>query len=406
MKSKKYMSGSMKYQTGGKLTRSERISGRANKTMIRAKKSFTKAEQARKDSESESDETGLLAGYANRMYGKAARQEDKAKRQMARAKRVNEVENVKQAGGFMGGKSIIGALGGVMKGESLKDMQNDMKYRKGGIKKAQSSNPRSGATRRMTEDDRMQRTGNTPSMRQGTGPGKSRPNAPSFPTVNTNNFKAGKSREEVQNTPGGTGSEKIPTIKADNKRIDPPKNIKKVTPKTAAKSEPTPKPKAESKAEPTSKPKPKNTYAEAKKKDPKLDQYIKIRNNSKKGSKEWIDAQNKINAAYGVGRQRDNIQETKSIRPNTKVAPASERTLQTRPTAPKPAASDKTSKQTKAKDKPVKESIVEDSKEVKFDGPSRRANRIENKADRTNKRKAKRTAVQSAKEKLRAARRS
>ena len=47
-----------------------------------------------------------------------------------------------------------------------------------------------------------------------------------------------------------------------------------------------------------------NPYADAKKKDSKIDSYIKIRNNSKKGSSEYNAAQNKINAAYGKGPQR------------------------------------------------------------------------------------------------------
>ena len=42
-------------------------------------------------------------------------------------------------------------------------------------------------------------------------------------------------------------------------------------------------------------------YAKAKKKDPKLDSYIKARNNAKKGSPEYNAAQNKINKAYGKG---------------------------------------------------------------------------------------------------------
>lgn len=44
-----------------------------------------------------------------------------------------------------------------------------------------------------------------------------------------------------------------------------------------------------------------NPYARAKKKDPKLDSYIKARNAAQKGSAEYNAAQNKINAAYGKG---------------------------------------------------------------------------------------------------------
>ena len=43
------------------------------------------------------------------------------------------------------------------------------------------------------------------------------------------------------------------------------------------------------------------SYAEAKKRDPKLDEYIKARNAAEKGSPEYNAAQNKINKAYGKG---------------------------------------------------------------------------------------------------------
>tara|TARA_R100000700_G_C3173687_1_gene148206 strand:- start:2293 stop:2673 length:381 start_codon:yes stop_codon:yes gene_type:complete len=46
----------------------------------------------------------------------------------------------------------------------------------------------------------------------------------------------------------------------------------------------------------------KRTYAEAKAKDPKLDEYIRDRKNYKAGSKEYEDLQAKINAAYGTVR--------------------------------------------------------------------------------------------------------
>jgi hypothetical protein len=42
----------------------------------------------------------------------------------------------------------------------------------------------------------------------------------------------------------------------------------------------------------------KGTYESAKKKDPKLDEYIKTRSSSEKGSAEYDAAQNKINVAY------------------------------------------------------------------------------------------------------------
>jgi hypothetical protein len=46
----------------------------------------------------------------------------------------------------------------------------------------------------------------------------------------------------------------------------------------------------------------KRTYAEAKAKDPKLDEYIRDRKNYKAGSTEYENLQAKINAAYGTVR--------------------------------------------------------------------------------------------------------
>ncbi len=52
------------------------------------------------------------------------------------------------------------------------------------------------------------------------------------------------------------------------------------------------------------------TYASAKKKDPKLDSYIKTRNASKKGSSEYNAAQNSINSAYGKGKTNRKVEPT------------------------------------------------------------------------------------------------
>ena len=156
-------------------------------------------------------------------------------------------------------------------------------------------------------------------------------------------------------------------------------------------------------------------YEEAKSKDPKLNEYIKARNKAKKGSAAYIAAQNKINAAYDRGPQRDVKKGTMEAAEKKGVSKISsgvkQPTLQMRsaPSTPStPAASTSKAKakaKTKVKAKPAKESIVEPSKEIKFEGPSKRADRMEKRADRINKRKDKREAVKSAKEKLRAARR-
>jgi len=47
-----------------------------------------------------------------------------------------------------------------------------------------------------------------------------------------------------------------------------------------------------------------NPYAEAKKKDPKLDEYIKIQKSTTPGSKEYEDNQALINKAYGKERDQ------------------------------------------------------------------------------------------------------
>lgn len=56
----------------------------------------------------------------------------------------------------------------------------------------------------------------------------------------------------------------------------------------------------------------KDPYADALKKDSKLGDYVKTRNSSKKGSKEYVEAQNKINAAYGVKKRHTVKQENNS----------------------------------------------------------------------------------------------
>lgn len=48
-----------------------------------------------------------------------------------------------------------------------------------------------------------------------------------------------------------------------------------------------------------------NPYVKAKAKDSSLDSYIKTRNSSKKGTRDYAMAQNKINEAYGVSKRYD-----------------------------------------------------------------------------------------------------
>lgn len=98
--------------------------------------------------------------------------------------------------------------------------------------------------------------------------------------------RRGPSREEKQNAPQGTGANRTGKSGSDS-------DSKNVNTKLD-----------ELKKAPGPAPAKKTTYADAKKKDPKLDSYIKIRNNSEKGSPEYTSAQNKINKAYGRGPQR------------------------------------------------------------------------------------------------------
>jgi len=116
--------------------------------------------------------------------------------------------------------------------------------------------------------------------------------------------RRGKSREEKQNTPQGAGGgaksnvDKIGSSTEDDEFKTGAKKVKakSATSKLLNKLSKTEGAKKE--------PKKSNSYADAKKKDPKLDSYIKIRSNSEKGSSEYNAAQNKINAAYGKGPQR------------------------------------------------------------------------------------------------------
>jgi hypothetical protein len=78
----------------------------------------------------------------------------------------------------------------------------------------------------------------------------------------------------------------------------------KMKPKPAVKVNTNTKPKDVVKPKPATKT---GTYASAKKKDPKLDSYIKARNNAKKGSSDYNAAQNKINAAYGKGTTKRKV---------------------------------------------------------------------------------------------------
>ena len=71
-------------------------------------------------------------------------------------------------------------------------------------------------------------------------------------------------------------------------------------------------------------PKKSDPYADAKKKDPKLDSYIKERNKHKKGTPEYNAQQNKINKAYGKGPTNRSTTPKKEDKGNFVDAPKTE----------------------------------------------------------------------------------
>lgn len=187
--------------------------------------------------------------------------------------------------------------------------------------------------------------------------------------------RRGPSREEKQNTAQGTGANR--TGKSGS-------NAESKTKKVGG------------------------TYADAKKKDPKLDSYIKIRNNSEKGSPEYTAAQNKINAAYGKGPQRKvaptktvKAQEAKQIDSGVKKAG-----LQTKKSAPAPKPKSTPRANTGAGSgmggvQAEKDKIADlKSTPAPSATPDRRAKRKGRKADRQTKREA----IKDAKGNLKAAR--
>lgn len=59
------------------------------------------------------------------------------------------------------------------------------------------------------------------------------------------------------------------------------------------------------------------TYGAAKKNDPRLDEYVKARNNAAKGSVAYNEAQNKINRAYGSSTRAATAPAAKTIAKKT-----------------------------------------------------------------------------------------
>jgi len=199
-----------------------------------------------------------------------------------------------------------------------------------------------------------------------------------FKSKSPASYKAGKSRQEVQSTPGGSGGGSKSAAKKSGKK----------------------------------------TYAEAKKADPKLDSYIKKRNAlraaGKTNSAEYRAVQNKINAAYGVGTRR---------RETPNVEKMESKTVSSMRTAPKAKTKGATSSKSKSKgstgsstaskrktgveskDKAVARQLrdigIEDNKEVSFDSPSPKKSTSKKEA-----RKSRRKAIKASRKEGRKERRA
>jgi hypothetical protein len=137
-------------------------------------------------------------------------------------------------------------------------------------------------------------------------------------------------RSNEGNTSGSDdtkGSASTPASEMNKKGKNDDKATKVFDPKTGrAITKPAVKVDANTKPKDVVKPKPKGgTYASAKKKDPKLDSYIKARNSAKKGSSDYNAAQNKINAAYGKGTTKRKVTVADGTKTSTGVmAPKAE----------------------------------------------------------------------------------
>ena len=134
------------------------------------------------------------------------------------------------------------------------------------------------------------------------------------------------------------------------------------------------------------------SYAEAKKRDSDLDSYIKTRNATEKGSREYNEAQNKINRAYGKGPIRKvEPAKTASTGKSAATAMASQSkpqtaTLQVR----KPASEPSTSPTSKTPSGPVSEKAASKISKIK-DRRAKAAGRNENRQENKNNRSASRS---------------
>jgi len=138
------------------------------------------------------------------------------------------------------------------------------------------------------------------------------------------------------------------------------------------------------------------SYAEAKKRDPKLDSYIKFRKQFAKGSDDYNKYQNLINAAYGV-KKRHEVKNDGKIQPKTieSIAKANAEKVEASKAKPmvkrepaKPAAPAKpVSKTRKEARKEVRSAIKSTRKESREDFKrGRQSRKADAKAARKNRR--------------------
>lgn len=151
------------------------------------------------------------------------------------------------------------------------------------------------------------------------------------------------------------------------------------------------------------------SYAEAKKKDPKLDSYIKARKQFKKGSDDYNKYQNLINKAYGVQKRyavkNDGKMETKKAAPIPTKKP--ELATRKKPAASKPAAKKPASRMTTSGgsgmgsvNQKKMSDIIAETKGTSASAPSRNKRQ-----QRRDARKSDRKSVQSFRKTMRKARR-
>ena len=163
------------------------------------------------------------------------------------------------------------------------------------------------------------------------------------------------------------------------------------------------------------------TYESAKKNNPNLDNLIKTRNSSKKGTQAYVDAQNAINKAYGSSKvhkvSQPSSQGTESTTPKTttpkvdaKPAEVKKAPATTEAKAPKKETSIKAGKLRAKGEAALESGNVKKAQRMRkrYDRKTARDNkkaaRQENRANKKAARQEKRQAIKSKREEIRAIR--